>query len=90
MPNVPKEKLTPDERRILTLRALDGEPVSALAREFDVSRAWIYVLLEDVRNHHEEKLREIEREGEFLRQARKIIEREPLGDNAEPRAEGEK
>lgn len=74
MPTVPKEKLTPTERRELTLRALGGESVTALAREYEVSRAWIYVLLEEIRGQRREKLREVEEEAAFLRRAGEIIE----------------
>lgn len=58
-------KLTPDQRRALILSALSDVPVLQLTKEYDVSRSWIYVLLEEARKEPREKLAEAMAEVEF-------------------------
>jgi len=70
---MPKEKLTPSDRRALVLRALGGESPSTLAREYDVARSWIYVLADEAKGYAEKQLKEAEAELEFRRRVVTLI-----------------
>lgn len=69
---MPKEKLTPADRRTLVLRVLRGESVLALSKEYGVARSWIYALTEEAKTDQQEKIREVERELEFRKKASEI------------------
>jgi len=70
---MPKEKLTPSDRRALVLRALDGESPSALSKEYGVARSWVYVLVDEARGYAEKQLKEAEAELEFRRRVVTLI-----------------
>lgn len=68
-----KQKLTPDERRELTLSALSGVPVLQLSKEYGVARSWIYALKEDVEKNIDARIREAQKELGFLLDADILI-----------------
>lgn len=57
---MPPTKLSALERLRLLERALQGENVEALAREYDVSRSLIYKLMDEARNDPDGWLAEAE------------------------------
>lgn len=65
----PRKKLTPCERRALTLRALyPGSNISALAREYDVSRAYVHRLVKEATTRALEQYREARAEYNFRKE----------------------
>ncbi len=77
----PREKMSADDRRAMTLRALSGANKVELAAEFGVSRRWVYDLLEDATADPEGKVAEAERELYFRRQVKEILDRREPREN---------
>lgn len=75
MPHMGREKLTPDQRREIVLRAIRREysTVQDLADSYGVARSWVYALLEEAQSDPEGKLREAEAEAEFRREVKKLL-----------------
>jgi len=78
------QKLDPDARRELLLRALSGENRTYLVHEYPISRTRLYQLLEEVKSdpekavkRAEEKANDARKELEFRRRVLEIIEDNP-------------
>lgn len=69
---MPSTKLTPVGRRALVLRALSGESVAKLAKEYGVARSWAYVLLEDAKTDSKTKTAEAYEEWQFRRKVEEL------------------
>jgi transposase-like protein len=67
-------KLTPDERRVIVLVALEHDAsVTELARRYGVSRSRIYQLLDSAIIDPKGRLREAERECAFRRRVKDLV-----------------
>lgn len=82
---MPKEKLTPDQRRALTLRALSGESPSLLAQEYGVARSWVYALKEEAKENFKENTREVHDEWIFWCEVWEMLE--PIETTPKPRSQ---
>ncbi len=73
----PREKLSDDERREITLAALGDANKTELAAKHQISRRWIYFLLDEAMEDPEGKLAEAEKEAEFRRRVKEILDARP-------------
>lgn len=69
-------KLDPSARREMLLRALAGESVLRLSREYSVARTAIYEGMERARRHPEHDLEEAEAEVVYWRRVNELTTRE--------------
>lgn len=70
----PREKLSDEERREVTLLALGDANKTELAARFGISRRWIYFLIDEAMEDPEGKLAEAEKEAEFRRRVKEILD----------------
>lgn len=67
------QKLSPDERRAMILRALVGENRAYLASEYGVARSRLQALLKEARTMTEADVSEASKELEFRRRVLEIL-----------------
>jgi ATP-dependent RNA circularization protein (DNA/RNA ligase family) len=67
------QKLSPDDRREMILRALSGENRTYLAQEYGVSRVRLYQLLEAAEKMSEADVNEAAKELEFRRRVLEMV-----------------
>ncbi len=70
-----RPKLSVDDRRALTLAAFSETNRTRLARRYDVTREWLYGLMREAARDPEGKLAEAEKEAEFRRRVKEILDR---------------
>lgn len=68
------QKLQPDARREMLLRALSGENKTYLAQEYGIARSRLYALLEKLEATTETDVNEARKEYEFLRRVLQELE----------------
>ena len=78
MPPMPREKLTPTERRQIVLDALSSENKVKLAKQYGVARSWLYALLEEATSDPQSKLAEAKEEHEFRQKVAEITKNQGL------------
>lgn len=66
-------KLTPKDRREVVLRALQGESITALSREFDVARSWIYHMIDEAKANAAAAYADAQDDIEFRRQVLELV-----------------
>lgn len=75
MPPMPRKKLPDDERRALILAALKpGANRAALARDHDITRQYLYVLIEDATKDPRGSVGLAEDELAFRREVLKVVQ----------------
>lgn len=70
------QRLSPDARREMILRALSGEPKTYLANEYGITRSAIYQQLEKIERMTEADVNEASKELEFRRRVLQMLEDE--------------